>query len=72
VVTPEQLARNRRYAIFVISIVAAALPGGDPASMLLIMVPLVLLYEASVWLARRFGEPSAAVTGTEPAAQSSG
>ena len=72
VVTPEQLAQNRRYAVFVISIVAAALPGGDPASMILIMIPLVALYEASVWLARRFGEPSEAVTGPEPAAQSSG
>ena len=58
VVTPEQLAENRRYAILAISIVAAALPGGDPVSMILIMIPLVVLYEASVWLARRFGEPS--------------
>jgi Tat protein translocase TatC len=57
VVTPEQLAQNRRYAILIISIVAAALPGGDPVSMILIMIPLVLLYEASVQLAKRFGEP---------------
>jgi len=55
VVTPDQLAQNRRYAIFIISIVAAALPGGDPVSMILIMIPLVILYEASVQLARRFG-----------------
>ena len=33
-------------------------PGGDPISMLLIMFPLILLYEASILLARRFGTPS--------------
>jgi sec-independent protein translocase protein TatC len=57
IVTPDWLATNRRYAIFVISIVAAALPGGDPVSMILIMIPLVVLYEASILLARRFGSP---------------
>ena len=57
VVTPEQLAKNRRYAIFFLSIIAAAAPGGDPVSMILILIPLVLLYEASVQLAKRFGEP---------------
>jgi sec-independent protein translocase protein TatC len=57
IVEAEWFAKNRRYAIFIISVVAAALPGGDPVSMLLIMVPLILLYEASIILARRFGLP---------------
>lgn len=57
VITPDQLAKNRRYAILIIAIVSAAAPGGDPVSMFLIMIPLLLLYEASVVLARRFGEP---------------
>ena len=57
IVTPAQLAENRRYVIFGISVVAAALPGGDPVSMILIMIPLLLLYEASIVLARRFGTP---------------
>jgi sec-independent protein translocase protein TatC len=72
VITPDQLAKNRRYAIFVISIVAAALPGGDPASMILIMIPLVALYEASVWLAKRFGQPSESAAVAEPAPEGSG
>ncbi len=71
VVTPAQLASNRRYAILIISIVAAALPGGDPVSMILIMIPLVLLYEASVVLARRFGEPKE-IHPSEPAPEGSG
>jgi sec-independent protein translocase protein TatC len=71
VVTPDQLARNRRYAILIISIVAAALPGGDPVSMILIMIPLVVLYEASVQLAKRFGEPTE-LSSSEPAPEGSG
>jgi sec-independent protein translocase protein TatC len=55
IVTPQQLSRNRRYAYLIISIVAAALPGVDPVTMLIEMVPLVLLYELSIVLARLFG-----------------
>ena len=56
-VTPQQLAANRRYAILVCAIVAAALPGVDPVTMLIEMVPLVVLYELSILLARLFGTP---------------
>jgi sec-independent protein translocase protein TatC len=58
VTTPEKLRKNRRYAILVCAIVAAALPGVDPVSMLLEMVPLVALYELSILLASAFGRPS--------------
>jgi len=51
ILTPKQLRQNRRYAILVIAIVAALLPGGDPVTMLLIMLPIVLLYEVSILLA---------------------
>ena len=71
VVSPDQLAKNRRYAIFFLSIIAAAAPGGDPLSMMLILVPLVGLYEAGVWLARRFGEPKEMAT-SPPAPEGSG
>jgi sec-independent protein translocase protein TatC len=57
IVSADWFAENRRYAIFIIAVVSAAAPGGDPVSMLLIMVPLLLLYEASIWIDRRFGEP---------------
>jgi sec-independent protein translocase protein TatC len=57
IVDADFFSRNRRYAIFIISVVAAALPGGDPVSMLLIMLPLLLLYEGSIIVARRFGRP---------------
>ncbi len=67
-VTPKQLAANRRYALLVIAIVAAALPGVDPVTMLIEMVPLVLLYELSILLARLFGTPVSAQV-PEPSTQ---
>ena len=57
IVSADWFAENRRYAIFIIAVVSAAAPGGDPVSMLLIMVPLILLYEASILVDRRFGRP---------------
>jgi sec-independent protein translocase protein TatC len=60
IVTPQQLSKNRRYAYLICSIVAAALPGVDPVTMLVEMVPLIVLYELSILLARFFGSPSEA------------
>jgi sec-independent protein translocase protein TatC len=51
IVTPRQLRKNRRYAILIIAIVAALLPGGDPVTMLLMMFPILFLYEGSILLA---------------------
>ena len=67
IVKVEQLRRNRRYAYLVIAIVAAALPGVDPVTMLIEMVPLIVLYELSILLARAFGEPASALS--EPSTQ---
>ena len=58
IVTPQQLAHNRRYAILIIAVVAMLLPGTDPITMLISMAPLYLLFEGSVLLARLFGTPS--------------
>lgn len=57
IVTPERLARSRRYAVLAIAVVAMLLPGTDPVTMLIAMLPLLLLYELSVQLARAFGRP---------------
>jgi sec-independent protein translocase protein TatC len=51
VVTPRQLRKGRRYAILVIAVLAMLLPGQDPVTMLMMMVPLVVLYEGSILLA---------------------
>ena len=57
IVTPEQLAHNRRYAVLVIAVAAMLLPGTDPVTMLISMLPLYLLFEFSLLLAKRFGQP---------------
>jgi sec-independent protein translocase protein TatC len=51
ITNPRQLRRLRRHAILVIAIVAMLLPGTDPVTMLLSMVPLLVLYELSIVLA---------------------
>jgi sec-independent protein translocase protein TatC len=58
IVTTEKLKRNRRYAYLACAVIAAALPGVDPVSMLIEMVPLVVLYELSILLTVFFGRPS--------------
>ncbi len=62
IVKVEQLTKNRRYAYLVCAIVAAALPGVDPVSMLLETAPLIALYELSIVLARIWGTPGETVT----------
>jgi sec-independent protein translocase protein TatC len=61
IVTPAQLSHNRRYAILVIAVLAMLLPGVDPISMVLEMVPLIVLFELSILLAKAFGRPSGEV-----------
>src|SRR5262245_56006052 len=61
ILSTRQLRRNRRLGYFIVVVVAVALPGIDPFTTVLEALPLVLLYEASIWLAivfeRRAGAP---------------
>jgi sec-independent protein translocase protein TatC len=66
IVSVAQLRSNRRYAYLGIAVLAAALPGVDPVSMLIEMVPLLALYELSILLARAFGSPKATGGLAEP------
>ena len=53
VISADALARNRKYSIVIIAIVAAVVtPTPDPVTMGLVMLPLVVLYEVSIFLAR--------------------
>lgn len=49
VVNAEKLRRGRRYAIVAITAVAAVLTPPDALSMIIMILPTVLLYEASIW-----------------------
>ncbi len=57
-VTADQFRRGWRIAVVVIAAIAAVLPGGDPVSMLLLMVPQLVLYAVGIWLASVFGRPA--------------
>ena len=55
VLDARMLARNRKYVIILIFIVAAILTPPDPLSQVMMAVPLVALYEVSIWVAKIFG-----------------
>ena len=54
ITTPQTLRRKRRHAIAICALIAAALPGVDPVSMLIEMIPLIALYELSILIAAWF------------------
>jgi sec-independent protein translocase protein TatC len=53
VVTPEFLVKNRKYAVLAAFIIAAVLTPPDVFSQVLLAVPLYLLFEASIFVAKR-------------------
>ena len=53
VVTPEFLVKNRKYAILLAFIISAVLTPPDVFSQILLAVPLFLLFEMSIFVAKR-------------------
>jgi sec-independent protein translocase protein TatC len=51
ILTTDRLRRNRRIAFVLLLIFAALLPTADPVSLAFEVIPLVLLFEASIWVA---------------------
>jgi sec-independent protein translocase protein TatC len=51
VLTAERLRRNRRFGILFMVVFAVLLPTVDPVSLALEVVPLLILFELSIWLA---------------------
>ncbi len=71
VLTSATLRRNRRISIALIVIVAALMPTVDPISLVFEAVPLLVLFEASIWAAvffERRWTATGALPGTELAA----
>jgi sec-independent protein translocase protein TatC len=50
VLTTRQLRKNRKIGYFVVCCVGVALPGIDPVTTAIETVPLVVLYEGSIWV----------------------
>lgn len=60
ILTPKLMRKYRRHSIVVILVLAAFLtPGTDPVSQLLLAVPLVILYEISIFVSKIFQKKSA-------------
>jgi sec-independent protein translocase protein TatC len=51
VLTSAALRRNRRRGYFFVAVAALALPGPDPVTTLLELLPMWALFEGSIWLA---------------------
>ena len=50
VLTSARLRKERRIGYFVVACIAVALPGVDPFTTIIEAVPLLFLFEASIWL----------------------
>jgi sec-independent protein translocase protein TatC len=50
VLTADKLRRNRRIGIFLVVLVAALLPTVDPVSLAFEAIPMLILFELSIWL----------------------
>nr|WP_209282585.1 twin-arginine translocase subunit TatC [Brevundimonas alba] len=71
IISSKVMAEGRRYAIVAVVVVAAVVTPPDPISQLMLAVPLVLLYEISIWCVRliefrRRSADGAEVPRTEP------
>ncbi|HEY4552944.1 MAG TPA: twin-arginine translocase subunit TatC [Bacillaceae bacterium] len=52
IVTPMFLAEIRKYAYFVLLVIAAFITPPDLVSHMMVTVPLLILYEISIWISR--------------------
>jgi sec-independent protein translocase protein TatC len=50
VLTHARLKRNRRLGYVIMAAIAVALPGVDPVTTTLEMIPLMVLFEGSIWM----------------------
>ena len=50
ILSTRQLRRNRRMGYFVVAVIGVALPGVDPITTVIEIIPLWLLFEGSIWL----------------------
>ena len=51
VLSSAQLRRNRRLGYFIVAVIALGLPGPDPVTTGLELLPMWALFEGSIWLA---------------------
>jgi sec-independent protein translocase protein TatC len=50
IISSSTLRKNRRIGYVAVAVLAVALPGVDPVTTAIEMVPLMILFEVSIWL----------------------
>jgi sec-independent protein translocase protein TatC len=64
VLSHAKLKKNRRLGYVIMAVIAVALPGVDPVTTTVEMIPLMILFEGSIWLSllmeKRWGSAAAA------------
>jgi sec-independent protein translocase protein TatC len=68
ILTTAKLRANRKIGYAAMAILAVALPGVDPITTTLEMIPLMLLFESSIWLSLLFDRRSGRASSTAAAA----
>jgi sec-independent protein translocase protein TatC len=68
ILSTARLRKNRRIGYAAMAVLAVLLPGVDPLTTTLEMIPLMILFESSIWLSwifdRRAARPAPVATGT--------
>ena len=67
IVSTAKLRRNRRIGYFIVACIGVALPGVDPVTTIFETIPLIVLYEISIWLSVLLDRRSARAARPPPA-----
>ena len=51
-VTPESLVKYRKYALVLVLVLAAIITPPDVASQIIVAIPIVILYQVSIFISR--------------------
>jgi len=70
IVTPAGLRKYQRHALVTLALISALLTPADLGTMFMLLVPMVLLYELSIWLVRLVGGGRIRPRAEEPAPES--
>ena len=68
ILTTAKLRKNRKIGYAAMAILAVLLPGVDPITTTLEMIPLMILFESSIWLSFLFDRRSAKASSQAAAA----
>jgi sec-independent protein translocase protein TatC len=67
IVSPAGLRKYQRHALVILAVTSALLTPADVGTMFMLLVPMVLLYELSIWLVRLVGGGRGRQRAEEPA-----